>query len=195
MSNGKPSRQLDRSLRMIRTLEIVVDEAHFIVDVAGQPTSPKMVLLHALGQGRHNWSAVAEHFSASFQVFTPDLGGHRDSSRPGGYSFEVMRNDVIGILDDLGSESVVLVGHSMGGVIAYLIALHRPDLVERLVIEDVSPTYKLDIPTPVTPSDAASLPFDWAIIPAIINEVSAGAPEVGGRPEYARNPPFADFMG
>ena len=62
-------------------------------------------------------------------------------SRPqrpsGSYSLELMRDDVLAFLAALGPEPVDLVGHSTGGVVAYLVAAERPERVRRLVLEDV----------------------------------------------------------
>jgi pimeloyl-ACP methyl ester carboxylesterase len=50
-----------------------------------------------------------------------------------------MRDDVIGLLDHLGLRQVILAGHSMGAVVAYLVTIARPDLVTRLIIEYAPP--------------------------------------------------------
>lgn len=142
------------------------------------PGSPTMVLLHALGERGSDWKLVTERLAESFQVITLDLRGHGDSDWPGDYSFRVMCDDVIGFLDNLDLGPAVVIGHSMGGVIAYLVAIHRSDLVEKLVIEDVSPPYKRDRPVPEPPADPQSLDFDWAVVPAIVAEVNAGNPQM-----------------
>lgn len=136
-----------------------------------------MVLLHALGERGSDWASVRTQFAASFQVFTLDLRGHGDSDRPGNYSFRTMGDDVIGVLKQLRLDSVILVGHSMGGVVAYLVAMHRPDVVKQLIVEDVSPPYKRDRPIPDPPQNVQSLDFDWAVVPAIVGEVNAGSPK------------------
>lgn len=163
---------------MSRSETVVVGGVRLAFEVRGQVEYPKMVLLHALGKQRGSWDLVADRFAESFQVFTLDLRGHGDSDRSGSYSFEAMCDDVAGLLDHLGLQSTVLIGHSMGGVISYLLALQRSDLVERLIIEDVPPPYERDQPLPIRPTDADSFDFDWEVVPAIIAEVNAGAPEM-----------------
>jgi len=137
---------------------------------------PTMVLLHALGKRGSDWAPVVDRFLESFQVVTLDLRGHGDSDRPHEYSFGVMCDDVIGVLDQLQLESVILVGHSMGGVIVFLVAIDRPDLVKRLIVEDVSPPYERDQPIPVRAPNAQALDFDFAAVQAIVGEVNAGSP-------------------
>ncbi len=65
-----------------------------------------------------------------------------------------------------------LAGHSMGGVVAYLAAMKRPDRVERLIVEDVPPPFPRDHAIPERP--AGSLEFDWAVVSAIIGQVNEG---------------------
>ncbi|WP_435850979.1 alpha/beta fold hydrolase [Streptomyces mirabilis] len=55
-------------------------------------------------------------------LYAPDLRGHDRSGRPGVYSFALMREDALGLMDVLGLDRVSLVGHSLAGVVAYLLA-------------------------------------------------------------------------
>jgi pimeloyl-ACP methyl ester carboxylesterase len=68
------------------------------------------------------------------------------SDWPGDYSFELMPGDVLEALNQLGLSKVTLVGHSMGGTMAYMIAEQHPHLVERLTIEDPPPPFPRDQP-------------------------------------------------
>lgn len=154
---------------------VVVDGVRLTYKVAGLSESPTMVLLHALGQRADDWAPVTSRFAELFQVFAFDFRGHGESDRPGVYSFQGMTDDIIGAVERLNLESITLVGHSMGGVAAYLLAMQRPDLITQLVIEDVSPPYAREQPVPDAPSDVAALGFDWAVVPAIIGEVNAGS--------------------
>ena len=133
-----------------------------------------MVLLHALGERGTSWAPVQGRFAERFRVVTVDLRGHGDSDWPGTYSFQLMRDDVIDLLDHLGLRRVTVVGHSMGGAVAYLLAMQRADQVERLVVEDVPPPFRRDRPIPDRPVEP--LDFDWAVVPAIIGQVNAGDP-------------------
>ena len=140
--------------------------------VTGEPDAPPMVLLHALGERGADWAPVTGRFAERFQVFAFDLRGHGDSDWPGEYSFELMRDDVLAALDVLGLARVTLVGHSMGGAVAYLVTMHRPDLVGRLIVEDASPPFPRDRAIPDRPD--GPLDFDWPVVPAIVAQVNAG---------------------
>ena len=144
--------------------------------VYGDTSNPPMVLLHALGEQGDDWAPVAGRFAEAFQLFILDLRGHGHSERTNTYSFDAMSDDVIDLLAQLDLGAITLVGHSMGGVVAYLVAMDRPDLIRFLIVEDVCPPYKRDHPIPEAPSNTDAFDFDWNVVPAIVEEVNAGSP-------------------
>jgi pimeloyl-ACP methyl ester carboxylesterase len=148
-------------------------------EVSGDPAAAPMVLLHALGEGRISWAEVTADFAHRFRVYALDLRGHGDSDWPGIYSAELMRDDVIGALDQLGLDRITLVGHSLGGTVAYLVAMAQPARIERLIIEDVPLPFRRDRPVPERPEQA--LDFDWDVVPAIIGQVNKGDPAAWDR--------------
>ena len=145
-------------------------------DVTGEPDAPPMVLLHALGDSRADWAPVLARFARHHRVYAVDQRGHGDSDRPGVYSFDALCADAVAFLDALELTGVTLVGHSMGGVVTYRVALARPDLVSRIVVEDVPPPYRRDRPLPERPAEPIG--FDWAVVPAIVGAVNAGDPRL-----------------
>jgi 3-oxoadipate enol-lactonase len=154
---------------------VTIGEIRMSYEVTGDPAAPPMVLLHALGDRARDWAPVTPAFAERYRVYAPDLRGHGDSDWPGDYSFRLMRDDVIGLLDHLGLRQVILAGHSMGASVAYLVTIARPDLVTRLIIEDAPPPFPRDRPVPGEP--AGPVDFDWPAVPAIIGEVNQGDPE------------------
>jgi len=143
--------------------------------LSGPPDAPPMVLLHALGERSESWDAVRAEFDRHYRVITIDLRGHGDSDWPGEYSYELMRDDVLAALDRLGLDRITLVGHSLGGIVAYLIAQDHPDRVDRLVVEDVPLPYRRERPVPERPD--WPVPFDWPVVPAMITQSGEPNPD------------------
>ncbi|GII31373.1 alpha/beta fold hydrolase [Planotetraspora mira] len=128
----------------------------------GGQAAPPVVLLHGRGFDHTDWEAVAGRLAGSWRVIAPDLRGHGRSEWPGSYRLDAMRDDVAALLDGLGTSPVNLIGHSMGGLVACLIAQERPALVRRLILEDVPAPWPADVQVPDRP--AGALPYDWAMV-------------------------------
>ncbi|WP_422774505.1 alpha/beta fold hydrolase [Plantactinospora sp. WMMC1484] len=145
--------------------------------VAGDPAAPPMLLLHALGESGHDWRGVLPELARSHRVHVPDLRGHGASGFPGQYSFELIRDDVLGLLDALGVPETVLIGHSLGAVVGLLVADAAPHRVPRLVLEDAPPPKPgaLDRP-PLEPPDEPP-PYDFAVVNAIRQQLTNPDPQ------------------
>ncbi|MGH3304718.1 MAG: alpha/beta fold hydrolase [Streptosporangiaceae bacterium] len=86
------------------------------------------------------------------------------TGRPWAYSFELMRDDVLDFLDALGLQRVVLIGHSMGGSVALLLAEEHPDRMDRLIVENTPDPFAGGAPVPVRPRPDGPLAFDWPVM-------------------------------
>jgi len=105
-----------------------------------QGDGPPVVLLHGMVSSGITWQPVIPVLrAAGHRVIAPDLRGHGASDRPGRYRLADFHHDVHGLLDHLGLDAVDLVGHSLGGHVASLVAQQEPGRVWRLVIEDAPP--------------------------------------------------------
>lgn len=93
-----------------------------------------LVFVHGWTADRHRWDHQMTHFAQTRRVVRLDLRGHGDSSGAGVRTIAELARDVLALLDHLKIERCVLIGHSMGGMIAQTIALNHPDRVERLVL-------------------------------------------------------------
>lgn len=101
----------------------------------------RVVFLHGLfGQGR-NFTQVAKALQPQFSSLLVDLPNHGRSGWTEGFDYAELADIVAQHLrDGFAAEGPVnLVGHSMGGKVAMVIALRHPDLVDRLVVVDISP--------------------------------------------------------
>ena len=98
-----------------------------------------VVLLHAFPLHSGMWEPQTESLGDRFRLVTPDLKGFGKSSAPddaAGYSMDAYADDVKAVVDDLGSDQVVLAGLSMGGYIAFAFLRKHPDVVRALVLAD-----------------------------------------------------------
>ena len=138
--------------------------------VAGDIGLPPAVLLHALGEDSNAWGAVLEALAPMYRVYAVDLRGHGSSSQPGDYSLELMRSDVLGFLRLLHLEEVILIGHSLGAAVAYLVAEAEPGLVRQLVLEEPPPPLPATPPRVVPSKPPEPLPFDWQVLGAIVQQ-------------------------
>ena len=159
---------------MTERVEVGVSGVRLACYVSGDEGAPPLVLLHGLGGQASTWDAVAAEFAKHFRVVAIDQRGHGDSDRPGEYSFELMRDDVLGVLDALGMDRINLLGHSMGGTVAYLIAEKEPGRVARLILEDTPPPFPVGRIAGERPDEP--VPFDWAVVPAIIGQLNEPDP-------------------
>jgi 3-oxoadipate enol-lactonase len=151
---------------------IRVGDVTLAYDMRGD--GPPMVLLHGLGERAADWDPVRAELGAGRTTYAVDVRGHGGSDWPGEYSHDLIEADVVGWIDALGLREVTLVGHSMGGSVAFRIAAHRPELVARLVIEDVIPPFPRTRAIPERPE--RELRFDWAAVPALMAEASSHDP-------------------
>jgi pimeloyl-ACP methyl ester carboxylesterase len=104
---------------------------------AGDPGGPHAVLLHGGASSGLTWHRLTAALSAAGQhVIAADLRGHGGSSRTPGYPLTGFRDDILALLDTLDVGSTALVGHSLGGYVASLVAQQQPARVSGLVLEE-----------------------------------------------------------
>ncbi|GIG58238.1 epoxide hydrolase [Longispora fulva] len=105
--------------------------------IAEQGEGPLVVLLHGFPETSHSWRhQFAALAAAGYHVVAPDQRGYGRTDRPEAvehYSQLHLVGDIIGLLDALGEEQAVLVGHDWGSQVAWNTALLRPDRVRGVV--------------------------------------------------------------
>jgi 3-oxoadipate enol-lactonase len=112
---------------------------HYLDVGAGDPP---VVLLHAYPLSGAMWAPQLPRLSADHRVIVPDLKGFGESAAPnylGAYTMDGYVSEVIGLLEALNLDSVVLVGLSLGGYVAFNLLRARPDLIAALVLADTKP--------------------------------------------------------
>ncbi len=165
----------------MRTVPISPDIALGLRTWPGAADAAPIVLLHGLGGTLASWDDVGPAVAAGTgrTVYAYDARGHGASSWSGVYSFELMRDDLLGLLDSLGAPRADIVGHSMGGFVGLLFAAARSERVRRLVLEETPPPWpRPDVTAGTRPS--GDLNYDWAVIPAIRERVRTSNPSWPG---------------
>ena len=105
--------------------------------VAGQVHSTTPILLiHGIPDASDSWSSIAAELGRTHPVYAVDLAGYGYSDRPEDYdvSLSAQANYLLELLDKLGLERVVIVGHDIGGGIAQILAARHPQRIDRLVL-------------------------------------------------------------
>lgn len=112
-----------------------VDVDGMDIHYAAAGDGPPIVFLHGLGASCITWEENIGPLSERFAVYAPDIPGHGDSVKLGvKYTTEAGISLTLGFLDAIGAGSAALAGSSMGGLIALLTALERPERVSHLVL-------------------------------------------------------------
>jgi pimeloyl-ACP methyl ester carboxylesterase len=110
-------------------------ELHYVH--AGE--GPLIVFLHGFPQSSHQYRHQLAEFSRDHLAVAPDLRGHGLSSKPAdvhAYTTCTLVEDIRQLVEHLGHERFVLVGHDVGGAVAWSYALHHPETLSALVILD-----------------------------------------------------------
>ncbi len=100
---------------------------------------PPLVILHGMLGSSRNWQTTGRDLSEHFHVLALDLRNHGESPHDETMTYFSMMEDVIGWLDLQGLTRVTLLGHSMGGKVAMLLACRQPERVAALVVVDIAP--------------------------------------------------------
>ena len=114
---------------------------HYADEGSGEP----LLLLHGLGSSVPDWEDQIPVFAQHFRVIAPALRGHGKTDKPKGpYSIGMMADDAFGLLDHLGIGTCHVLGFSMGGAIAFQMAVDQKKRVHSMVILNSQPSFVLD---------------------------------------------------
>ncbi len=118
---------------------------------AGATDAPPMFLIHGLADEADTWRHLVPPLSTQYRVIAPDLPGFGRSEKPDRpYTVPFFQDVLLQLLDTLEVQRAVLVGHSLGAVIAHALALSRRERIERLILIDgslVARSQKVDLAT------------------------------------------------
>lgn len=102
-----------------------------------------LLLLHGLGSAADDWQPQIDDYRERYCVIAPDLRGHGQSGRAtSDFSMERFAQDINELLTSLALENVTVIGLSMGGAVAFQLALDCPERVKQLLIVNSAPSAK-----------------------------------------------------
>ncbi len=118
------------------TIRVHGIELYYEMHGEGQP----VLLIHGLGSSTRDWDLQVPALAAGFKVITFDVRGHARSEKPKQrYSVKLFADDTAALIRALDLAPVHVVGISMGGMIAFQLAVDSPELVRSLVIVNSGP--------------------------------------------------------
>ena len=107
-------------------------------EVTGKGQS--VLFVHGLGSSSRDWEEQVKYFSKDYQVVTIDVRGHGLSDKPPGpYSIKLFSDDTAALITSLELSPVHIVGISMGGMIAFQMAVDHPHLLKSMTIVNSGP--------------------------------------------------------
>ncbi len=102
---------------------------------------PFLFLHGFLGMG-DNWKTLGGQFAeAGYEVHLIDQRNHGKSPHSDDFDYQIMADDIVEYCKQHNLSDIILLGHSMGGKAAMLMAAQNPDLVKKLIIVDIAPKY------------------------------------------------------
>lgn len=108
---------------------------HSTIKGEGKP----LLILHGYFGMSDNWKTLGNLFSKDYQVHLIDQRNHGRSFHADAFNYELLAQDLYSYTQYHQLENIYLVGHSMGGKTAMLFAVNYPNLVDKLIIVDISP--------------------------------------------------------
>ncbi len=125
----------ERPLR-IPGRSVFVGEREFFVRETGPEDAPTIVLIHGWSlDGEMTFHRIIPELSTRFRLVIPDLRNHgRSDWIRSGFSVDDLAGDVAGVLDAVGVRQATVVGYSLGGMVAQVLAVAHPRFVRRLVL-------------------------------------------------------------
>jgi pimeloyl-ACP methyl ester carboxylesterase len=158
----------------------------------GEADAPPIVCVHGYTGSADAFNALARHLEDRYRVLAPDVRGHGESawSPTGAYRYADQAGDLAGFADHLGLDQFVLIGTSMGGIIAMAYAAAHAQRLLGLVINDIGPeaeagTQRITQMVGSRPEEFASLEeamaYRRAMSPILRRAQSRGPARVGAR--------------
>lgn len=127
-------------------------------------SGPPLVFIHGAGASHDMWKPQVEHFSKDYIVVTYDLRGHQQSEgSEDNYTCELFADDLYHLLDRLGLREPVIIGLSLGGMVAQEYAVKYRSNLRGLVLADTAVSTALTLSDKVTKTMFPAWMVKWTI--------------------------------
>ena len=110
---------------------------HSTILGSGQP----LLILHGYFGMSDNWKSLGNQFAENFEVHLIDQRNHGRSFHSDEFDYELLVEDLHYYIEQHHLQKVILMGHSMGGKVVMQFAVTYPNLVDKLIVADISPKY------------------------------------------------------
>jgi pimeloyl-ACP methyl ester carboxylesterase len=113
------------------------DSAGVKIHYASLGKGPLVIMIHGFPDFWYSWRDQMEALSPSYQVVAIDQRGYNLSDKPKGvesYDMGLLVGDVAAVIKHLGRDKAIVVGHDWGGIVAWSLAMMKPEMVEKLII-------------------------------------------------------------
>jgi pimeloyl-ACP methyl ester carboxylesterase len=109
-------------------------------DEYGEADKPVLIILHGFFASSRNWRSIARQLQDDFHIFVPDQRNHGASPHAEPMDYPTMAKDMVEFLQQHDLKQAHFLGHSMGGKVAMVLALNHPEMIDKLIIADISPS-------------------------------------------------------
>lgn len=157
--------------------DVVVGGVRLYVREVGEPDASPVLFLHGIMGHRRDWDVLVHRVGERHRVVAVDQRGHGRSEWTRSYRVADMADDAIALVEQLELAPVPIVGHSMGAMVALMVAARRPELVDRIALVDIVPQsltteFALQLPDMFEAMAAAS----YATVEEAVAEWQSGNP-------------------
>jgi esterase len=97
-----------------------------------------LIILHGLFGISDNWVTIGKRLAKGFDVYIPDLRNHGQSPHSNIFNFPALAEDIVEFTEENKLDDIILIGHSLGGLISMQFALQNPYAVKKIIVVDIS---------------------------------------------------------
>jgi len=97
-----------------------------------------LFILHGLFGSSDNWQTLGKKFAENYTVYFVDQRNHGHSPHADSFDYALMAEDFHELIQDLGLPKINIIGHSMGGKTAIQFASQYPELIDKMIVADIS---------------------------------------------------------